>query len=179
MSRLPAVEREALSSDGQAVWDRIAAVRGAVRGPFGVLIKVPPLADRVAALEDYFRFDGSLSEAERELVTLAAVREIGARYAWSRHEHRAREAHVAPEVIEALRTKGTLEALAPRDRIFVEVARSLSHTHRIPDELFKQAQDELGTETLVEAVTLTGHYHMIGLLLNGFDVPPPDDTPTF
>ena len=56
MSRLPVINREALEPDDQAVWDRIAAVRTGVRGPFGVLMHVPALADRVAALEDYFRF---------------------------------------------------------------------------------------------------------------------------
>ena len=56
MSRLPAINRDALAPDDQAVWDRIAAVRTGVRGPFGVLMHVPALAGRVAALEDYFRF---------------------------------------------------------------------------------------------------------------------------
>ena len=44
--------------EDQAVWDGIAAVRGGVRGPFGVLMHVPQLADHVRALEHYFRFDG-------------------------------------------------------------------------------------------------------------------------
>ena len=63
MSRLPVIDREALASDDQAVWDRIAAVRTGVRGPFGVLMHVPALADRIAALEDYFRFNAWLRRA--------------------------------------------------------------------------------------------------------------------
>jgi hypothetical protein len=59
MSRLPLLNRDDLVPDAQVVWDRIAAVRTGVRGPFGVLIHVPTLADRVAALEDYFRFQCS------------------------------------------------------------------------------------------------------------------------
>ena len=34
-----------------------AGVRSGAGGPFAVLMHVPALADRVAALEDYFRFD--------------------------------------------------------------------------------------------------------------------------
>lgn len=49
MSRLPTVSRDALAPEDQAVCDRIAAVRTSVRGPFGALIHVPKLADRVAA----------------------------------------------------------------------------------------------------------------------------------
>jgi hypothetical protein len=59
VARPPAPDRNGLPPLDQAVWDRIAAVRGGVRGPFGVLMHVPQLADRVHALQDYFfRFDG-------------------------------------------------------------------------------------------------------------------------
>jgi hypothetical protein len=60
MARLPGPDRNGLPPEDQAVWDRIPAVRGGVRGPFGVLMHVPQLADRVRTLEDYFRFDGDL-----------------------------------------------------------------------------------------------------------------------
>ena len=88
MSRLPLINRDALKPDDQAVWDRIATVRTGVRGPFGVLMHVPTLADRVAALEDYFRFNAALPAVDRELVIMATAREMGARYPWARHEAR-------------------------------------------------------------------------------------------
>src|SRR5947208_7900335 len=108
MSRLSAPDRAALSGDDQAVWDRIAAVRSGVRGPFGVLMHVPKLADRVAALEDFFRFDGALPGADRELVVMATAREMGARYAWARHAHRGREEGTRPEALETVRSTGAL-----------------------------------------------------------------------
>ena len=78
MSRLPDINRDALTPDDQAVWDRIAAIRTGVRGPFGVLMHVPALADRVAALEDYFRFNAALPAVDRELVIIATAREMNA-----------------------------------------------------------------------------------------------------
>lgn len=39
--------------------------------------------------------------------------------------------------------------------------------------------NELGQKQLVELVALAGHYSLIGLVLGGFDVPPPDDARTF
>jgi 4-carboxymuconolactone decarboxylase len=69
--RLPRVTREELSPESQAVWDRIAANRHGVSGPYGVLIHVPKLADCERATEDYFRFDGAMSDADREIVILA------------------------------------------------------------------------------------------------------------
>jgi NitT/TauT family transport system substrate-binding protein len=40
MGRLPTLARAALAPEGQAVWDRIAAVRDGVRDPYGTLIRM-------------------------------------------------------------------------------------------------------------------------------------------
>jgi 4-carboxymuconolactone decarboxylase len=179
MSRLPGINREALAPDDQAVWDRIAAVRTGVRGPFGVLMHVPALADRVAALEDYFRFNAALPAVDRELVIMASVREMNARYPWARHEARGREVGTTTEAIEAVRVNGTLERLTARERLLVEVVRTLLRTHALPDALYTRALAELGEQQLIETVALAGHYSLIGLAVNAFDVAPPDNSSTF
>ena len=179
MSRLPVIDREALTPDDQAVWDRIAAVRTGVRGPFGVLMHVPALADRVAALEDYFRFNTALPAVDRELVIMATAREMNARYPWARHEARGREVGTRTEAIEAVRVNGTLERLTARERLLVEIVRALLRTHALPEALYMQAVTELGRQQLIEAVALAGHYSLIGLTVNAFDVAPPDNSSTF
>jgi len=177
MVRLPAPDRDALPADGQAVWDRIAAVRGGVRGPFGALIHVPQLADRVRALEDYFRFDADLPAADRELVILVTARAMEARHAWARHEHRAQEEGTPQAAIAAVRANGSLDGLTRRDRLLVEITRALLRTRRLTDAQYGEALVELGQRQLIELVVLAGHYSLIGLTLAAFDVPPPDDLP--
>jgi 4-carboxymuconolactone decarboxylase len=179
MSRLPTINRDALSPDDQAVWDRIAAVRTGVRGPFGVLMHVPALAGRVAALEDYFRFEAALPPVDRELVIMATAREMNARYPWARHEARGREVGTRTEAIEAVRADGTLEQLTARERLLVETVRSLLRTHALPEALYTQVLAELGRQQLVETVALVGHYSLIGLTVNAFDVAPPENSLTF
>jgi 4-carboxymuconolactone decarboxylase len=177
MGRLPAPDRNALSPEDKAVWDRIAAVRGGVRGPFGVLMHVPQLADRVRDLEDYFRFDGELPAADRELVILVAAREMEARYAWARHEHRAHEEGTPEEAVAAVRSNGPLDELTRRDRLLVEITRTLLRTRRLTDAQYADAVAELGSRQLIELVALAGHYSLIGLTLGAFEVPQPDDLP--
>jgi 4-carboxymuconolactone decarboxylase len=177
MTRLSPPDRDALAPEDQAVWDRIAAVRGGVRGPFGVLMQVPQLADRVRALEDYFRFDSQLPAADRELVILVTARELQAYYAWARHEHRAHEDGTRPAAIEAVRADGSLESLTDRERLLVEVTRSLLRTRRLADDQYAQALNALGKQQLIELVALVGHYSLVGLTLGAFDVPRPDDLP--
>ena len=183
MSRLPNVKRDDLSPEDQKIWDRIAAHRAGVRagagGPFGVLMHLPALADRVAALEDYFRFDAALPAVDRELVILAAAREMGARYAWVRHEARGREIGTRVEAIETVRANGSLERLKPRERLLVEIVRALLRERRLPDELFTRALAELGRQQLIETVVLTGHYGLVALVVNGFDIAAPEGGVTF
>jgi 4-carboxymuconolactone decarboxylase len=179
MGRLPTLTRDGLAPAGQEVWDRIAAVRDGVRGPYEVLIRVPALADRVRALEDYFRFDAALPDAERELIILATGRELGARFAWGVHEPRARQVGTRPEAIEAVRDDGPLDGLTARERLLVEMVRALLRERALSDDLYARALADLGERQLVEVVALTGHYSLIGLLLNGFAVPPREGSPGF
>lgn len=179
MSRCPTVDRETLAPEDQVIWDNIQAVRTGVRGPFGVLIHVPALAGRVANLEDYFRFNAALPAADRELVILATAREMGARYPWIRHEARGREVGTRTEAIEAVRANGELQGLAPREQLLVEIVRGLLRTRSLSDELFARGMAELGRQQLIETVVLTGHYSLIGLVVNSFDVAPPNDSATF
>jgi 4-carboxymuconolactone decarboxylase len=179
MSRLPELKREEMTSSDQAILERVLATRSGLGGPTGVLMYVPELAGRMAAAEDYLRLETELPGADRELVILATAREVGARYAWARHERRAAQDGTRPEAVEILRSHRTLDGLTPREKLLVDVAQTLLRTRTLPDDLYKRAETELGRKQLVETVALIGHYNFIGLLLGAFEVPPPPDMPNF
>jgi 4-carboxymuconolactone decarboxylase len=172
MSRAPEQTRDRMSPRGQQAWDHIAGTRGGVGGPYQVLIQVPALAERVADLGTYLRFEGLLAGADRELAILVVAREIGSRYEWVGHEAIARKEGVRPEAIEVARTQGSPEGLTARERLIVELTRTLYREHRIPDQLFAAVQAELGPEQVVELVGLAGYYGMIALVLVGYQVEP-------
>ena len=182
MSRLVAPDRGALSAEALAIWDRIdashgGANRGPSRGPAAVIMNVPELARRVFHTEDYFRTAAELPPVDRELVILATVREWDARYAWARHEARARQANVRPEAIEALRGQGRLDGLTAREQTLAELVRTLLRTREVPEALYQRAVDEVGPTQLVETIALIGSYCTIGLFIKTFEIP--EDSPTF
>src|SRR5437660_89350 len=113
VSRLRDLHRDDLTDEGKEVWDTIAAVRSSVSGPYGVVIRVPGLARQVVNSEDYFRFQSTLTAAERELVTLATARESGARFAWAVHERAGLRDGIMQQTIDAVRSQGALDSLAP------------------------------------------------------------------
>lgn len=174
MARLPEPRREDLSPEDQAAWDSIQASRGSVRGPFLPLMHHPALAERVAAVGDLVRFHGVLSGAERELAICAAGREVEARYEWQAHAPLALKEGAREEAIEAVRTQGPTDSLSERERLIIDLVRSQYREHRIPDDLYAQAEAAFGRKGLVELIVLAGYYGMIGFVLNAFAVDLPE-----
>jgi 4-carboxymuconolactone decarboxylase len=176
---MPRAKRENLSPEHQKIWDHINAARSGGGGPYSMLLHSPAMAQRIAATEDYFRTESPLPDADREVIILTAAREVDARYAWSRHEVRARKVGIDPDVIEALRAKAPSEKFNGKERLLVEFTRTLMHDHTLPDELFARMEREFGHARFIEAVGLLGHYITIGTVIRLFDVQPPEGTKTF
>jgi alkylhydroperoxidase family enzyme len=180
MSRLQPPDRSTLAAEDRAIWDRISTARGGgatMRGPSSVMMHVPTLAERQFEFERYFFSDAELPPADRQLVILATVREWDARFAWARHEVRAQEANLRPEVIEVLREKGPLDNLTAREQVLAELVRTLLRTQEVPDQLYQRAVDELGTKQLVEVIGLIGNYCSRGFYIKAFQIT--EDSPTF
>jgi len=179
MSRIPHAKREELSTEHQKIWDHIHAARSGGGGPYSMLLHVPPLAGNVAATEDYFRLDSALSDADREIVILAAARELGAHYPWMRHEARGRQVGVRPEVIETLRAQGSRDGFTAREKLLTDIPLSLIREHGLADALFARAEGELSRRQLVEVIALVGHYSTIGFIANTYQIPAPEGSRTF
>jgi 4-carboxymuconolactone decarboxylase len=93
---------------------------------------------------------------------------------------RGREAGVRPEVIEALRAQGDLGGLNPHERLLVDLTHSLLRNRTLSQDLVDRGLSELGRQKLIELIALVGHYVTIGMMLNSFDVPAPEEaTRTF
>lgn len=179
MSRIPRATREQLSAEDQKIWDHIHAARSGGGGPYSILLHVPTLAGHLAATEDYFRLHSALPDADREIIILTAARQLEAHYPWTRHEARANKAGIRPEVIEAIRAKAPLDQFSGREKLLVELTRTLLRDHHLSDDLFARAETELGRHKLIEAVGLLGHYIAIGMVVNVFDVKAPEGSKTF
>src|SRR5713226_6544478 len=83
MARLPPItKKEQVAAKDQATFDSIVASRGAVQGPFTMFLHSPPVAERVAHLGAYVRFEGSLDMRVRVLAAMTVAREFEALYVW-------------------------------------------------------------------------------------------------
>ena len=83
-----------------------------------------------------------------------------------------------PELLETLRANGPVDKMTPRERLLVEIARSLLRAHTISEELFTRAQRELSHEQLVETIALVGRYTTVGYMVNALGVKAPEGSRT-
>ena len=83
MARLPVItSKSQVPARHHAIVDSIVESRGAIQGPFTMLLHCPPLAGHVKNLGAYVRFEGELDKRVRVLAAMTVAREFDVVYVW-------------------------------------------------------------------------------------------------
>lgn len=164
----PITAAKGLSAPQKVVFDAIVASRGAVVGPFTVLLHRPELASGAEALGGYLRYRSPLDAAVREAVIVTVAGLLDCDFELHAHAALARDAGVDVDAIRSGRTNRLRDDI----RVAVEVARRLIIDHRIPDDLFARAATQFEEPVLLDLIALVGYYSMLAAVLNGFEVRP-------
>jgi 4-carboxymuconolactone decarboxylase len=176
--RLPALTE--LTPRQQEVSDKIAAKRGATRGPFLIWLRSPELAEKVDALGAYCRFDSSIDERLRELSLLIAARHFDAQYSWNAHHKKAIEAGVSAESVKELAGNEAPHFAHADEQLLYALATQILRDHFVDQETFDAALAEWGEGGLVDVIGCLGNFSMLAMLLNTFQVDlKPGDEPPF
>ena len=170
MPRIPAVTREQIALEDRPYYDEIVGSRGAVRGPYPVLLHSPKLAARVAATGAYVRFEADLPDGLQEVVILATAAEVKAHYEFSAHASLAREAGVSEETIAAIAGGTAPAGLSEEEQLLVRYAQELLRNHKVGDSTFNAVKGRYGVRGTVELTVLIGHYLLVAQVLAAFDV---------
>jgi 4-carboxymuconolactone decarboxylase len=171
MTRAPELNHDDMSDEQKRVYDEIASgPRGAVRGPLGVWLTRPGLADQAQNLGHYARFDTLLPPRLSELAIITTARIWGSAYEWFAHSGIALEAGIDEEFVEALRQGKIPKFDDPQQKIVFEFAVTLHVKRRVPDDQFNQAVDQIGKDAVVDLVGILGYYTLISMTLNVFEV---------
>jgi 4-carboxymuconolactone decarboxylase len=173
MSRLSLPPYDHLSTDQKRVYDDIAAgPRGSVRGPLAIWLNRPELADAAQSLGRYCRYDCSLPKKLRELAILTTARIWDAEFEWAAHVDHARDAGLSEDIIHALRHDQEVALTTEAETVVYSVTKTLNTTRALPDELYKQANEILGRDQLVDLIGLLGYYALISMTIKAFDIDP-------
>src|SRR3954465_14127638 len=123
MARLPLITgRDQVPEKDRATFDSIVASRGAVQGPFTMWLHSPEIAERVAHVGAYVRFEGSLDMRVRVLAAMTVARAYEALYVWGAQTGGARRLGVAESTITAIRENHSRD-IPPEDAQVVDFTR--------------------------------------------------------
>ncbi len=170
MARVPIPTRESVPQKHRAVYDEIIKERGGpVRsGPGTVTLNSPEMAKRANHLSTYLRRESTLPQKVQELAMLVTARELGCQYIWNAHAAAGRKAGVSDALVNAIRDKRRLPAMAADEAAVVTLGREFFRTHKVSDATFQAALRRFGPQGLTELCTLMGYYGLLAFNANTF-----------
>ncbi len=171
MARIPIATRESVPEEQRAAFDE--TVRGGAsvprHGPGSVMIHVPEANRRATQLNNYLRNESSLPKKVQELAMLVTARELDCQHIWNSHATSGRRAGLRDALVDALRDKRELPAMAPEEAAVVNYGREFFRTHRVSRGAFQAALEQFGVRGLTELTMLMGYYGMLAFNVNAFD----------
>ena len=173
--RFPEIKREQMTDAQKRVYDEIASSRGGVRGPFGVLLRSPELADRWQRLGEYVRFKTSLPPRLNEFAILITARVWGSKYEWFAHRPLAIKGGLAESIAEDLAQNKRPANMKPDEEVVYDFCTTLHREHFIDEALFKRAMETLGERGVIDLVAVSGFYAAVSMVLNVAEIPIPPD----
>jgi 4-carboxymuconolactone decarboxylase len=179
VSRLPFPSRDQLGDEGQAVWDSVVASRGSqavsdqgrMTGPFNAFVQAPDVGRHLEPLGAVVRFGTSVERRLAEIAIMTVAAHWKAEYEWQAHVRMARGHGVPEPVIEAIARGDDPPLVADDERAVYTVARQLTETGRLSQDVYEAAHSALGDAGMVELISMCGYYTLVSFVLGAFDVP--------
>jgi 4-carboxymuconolactone decarboxylase len=172
MARLPLItSKDQLAPEHHPIADAIIESRGSLQGPFSVVLHSPELAERMAHLGAYVRFEGSLDMRVRVLAAMTVAREFEAAYVWGAQTGIARQRGVAETTIAAIRENRS-DGVPPMDLAVIEFTRALLRDHRVSEAAAAAMRERLGDDEFIQLTGAIGYYSMLAMTVNAAEMAP-------
>jgi 4-carboxymuconolactone decarboxylase len=170
--RLPPPGADRMDEDQRAAMAELqGGPRGAVVGPFGVLVRRPELLRRYQRVGEYLRYGGGLSPRVFELTVLLVARAYDQDFEWDHHRPLAERAGLEPEVLAAIEGGRSPAWRTAADEVVARVVGELLTDRTLSDTGYADGVRLLGEDLLVELVAAVGYYVTLALLMNTAGTP--------
>ncbi len=170
--RLPLPKREDLDDYGKKVYDQMFGPGGrtlvGIRGPSGIRMYSPKVAELQSALNQYLRYGSGLSAPIRELAILVTAREMDNQFEWAAHEQRGLKDGLPQGIIDVVKYRRRVQGLPETEAVVIKLGRQIFGKKKVDSDIFARALKIFGTKHLVELVSLMGYYSSVGVLLTAF-----------
>lgn len=149
--------------------------QGALLGPFIPMLHFPQFGVPALSFVRTLDTHATLPKALREIAILTVGGFFGARFELYAHEIMAEAFGISQNMIALLAMGAHPTNLNEEENIVHNIAYTLVTGSIVPDSTYKYAIKLLGKEGVAELYFLIGGYSLIAIILNGFDIPSPDN----
>jgi 4-carboxymuconolactone decarboxylase len=164
---MPPLDPADLTPAQVAAMERITAgPRGALFGPFTVLLRSPELMDRLQQVGAYLRYEKRLEPRLFEMAVLMVARHYDQAFEWGHHHPLALEAGLDPEVVRAVGEGRRPSFTDPAVQALWRLVDQVLTTGGVDDDTFREARELFGEEGVVEAVVTVGYYGTLAMVMN-------------
>lgn len=172
-TRMPPIPAEKMTDAQKKAAAEFAEVRGALTGPWAVLLRSPEMINRARGLSDYLRFKSSLPPRLSEFVILITAREWTQNYEWNAHHGLALKGGLKPEIAQAIAEGRRPEGMAEDEAAIYDFCIELHRNRSVSDATYARALSKFGEQGIVDAVGLSGWYTLVAMTLNVARTPLP------
>lgn len=184
--RLPLLKPSDLDARQRALYDSIREVTdvaftnfqfmkrdGELIGPFNAMLHFPQFGAAAWALNKTLYDHTTLPKAVLQVCVLVTGSHMKARYQVFGHEQLAADAGVPLQKIATLAAGQRPADLTPEESVAFDVAYALNQGGPIAESTYRAGEALLGRAGMAEIIYLVGTFHLIAIILNGYDVSVP------
>jgi 4-carboxymuconolactone decarboxylase len=172
--RLPLPKREEMDELGRQLFDRATDPKGGtirgLKGPSGIQLHSPRLAQHASPLNRYLRFEAGFSGRVREIAILTTARECDSRFEWAAHEPAALKEGIPMSLIDMIKHRRSTAGLDAADANIIELGREIFGARKVKPETYARAEKQFGRRGLVDLVSLMANYAGTAAILTAFDM---------
>jgi 4-carboxymuconolactone decarboxylase len=174
-TRMPPLPVDRMTEAQKKAAAEFEASRGALSGPWAVILRSPEMINRARGLSDYLRFNSSLPPRLSEFVILITAREWTQQYEWNAHHSLAMKGGLDPEIAKAVAEGRRPEKMADDEAALYDFCIELQRNRSVSDATYARALAKFGEQGVVDAIGLSGWYTLVAMVLNTARVPLPAD----
>lgn len=182
--RLKSLPKDQLDPDQQALYEAIAGGprakgkqlfpladdKGALNGPFGIMVHFPGLGLPLQELGSAIRYRTGLSDRVREIAILCVAQVTDSAFERYAHERVGRAAGLTEAELADLAIGRFTSADPGEVAAYAFCLRLMAGKLPIPDAAYADLRQAMGEAAIFELVTLVGYYRTLAQLLHVFDV---------
>jgi 4-carboxymuconolactone decarboxylase len=171
--RMPPITADKMTDAQKKAVAEFTAVRGALGGPWAVLLRSPEVVNRARALSDHLRFNSVLPPRLSELVILITARQWAQQYEWNAHYALALKGGLNPDIAKAVAEGRRPQHMAEDEEVAYDFCIELHRNHSVSDATYARALSKFGEQGIVDMIGLNGWYTLVAMVLNTARTPLP------